>query len=673
MLDKLKAFADEQARSNSPPAKPGRSKWDVNQWIRERHIPVTGREKLDGGVRYIYVECPNDPNHKDAAIIVWPDGKVGFKCFHNSCSDWDWRKYRDHYEPGCYSRRDPAGDFDPVDLESALDELASLAEKDRLSFFRSDILPALAELPPIELALYTKKAAKLLDVSMTAILKEIREECGEDFEEKSSADMLTEIALANRLFHDDLKEPYASVAFEGHDKILKIGGRDFARYLAGEYYKQIGKAPANEAIKQAANVAEANAIFEGPEYKLELRVAAHDGAFWYDLADDKNRAVRITPQGWEVVSRPPIIFRRRNNQAPQVDPVPGSGDLWELERFINASKEDIELIAVYLVTCLVPGIPHAMPIFHGEKGAAKSTTMQFLRRLVDPANRELFVLPRDQNELALQLYGNYMPAYDNLSAMSQMQSDTLCGAATGGGISKRTLFSNDDDTILRFFCCPMMNGINVVANAPDLLDRCLMFELQRLEREQRRERREVFDDFEKARARVFTGMLDALTGAMRLYPQVRLSSLPRMADFARWGYAIAEVIGVGGDTFLDLYQANLGKINDAAVEADPVATVIVEMMKVSPSFNGTMRELLEKLNASVTFSETLSVNSRSRLWPRDTHALSKHLTRIKSNLLELGITFEKYQNDRACIRITYNGQIYGPVPPVDPEDLDFLS
>jgi hypothetical protein len=673
MLDKLKAFADEQARSNAPPAKPGRSKWDIDEWIRERDIPVTGREKLDGGVRYIYVECPNDPNHKDAAIIIRPDGTIGFKCFHNSCSDWDWRKYREHYEPGCYSGRDTAEDFGTVDLDSALDELASLAEKDKLSFFRAEVLPSLVELPPIEQAVYTKKAAKLLDVSMAAILKEIREECGEDFEEKSQADFLTEIALANRLFHDDLKEPYASVAFEGHDKILKIGGRDFARYLAGEYYKQTTKAPANEAIKQAANVAEANAIFEGPEYKLELRVASHDGAFWYDLADDKNRAIRITPQGWEVVARPPIIFRRRNNQAPQVDPVPGTGDIWQMERFINASKEDIELIVIYLVTCLVPGIPHAMPIFHGEKGAAKSTTMQFLRRLVDPANRELFVLPRDQNELALQLYGNYMPAYDNLSVMSQMQSDTLCGAATGGGVSKRTLFSNDDDTILRFFCCPMMNGINVVANAPDLLDRCLMFELQRLERKERKERKEVFADFEKARACVFTGMLDALSGAMRLYPNIHLNELPRMADFAKWGYAIAEVIGVGGGNFLDLYQANLGKINDAAVEADPVATLIVEMMKVSPSFEGTMRGLLEKLNASLTFSEALAVNTRSRLWPKDAHALSKHLTRIKSNLLEVGITFEKYTSNGARIRITYNGHIDASVPSDASEDLDFLS
>jgi len=673
MLDKLKAFADEQARSNSPPAKPGRSKWDIDEWIRERHIPVTGREKMDGGVRYIYVECPNDPNHKDAAIIIWPDGKIGFKCFHNSCNDWDWRKYREHYEPGCYSRRDHASDFGPVDLDPVLDELAALEEKERLSFFRSDVLPVLVELPPIEQAKYTKKAAKLLDVSMAAILKEIRQESGEDFEEKSQADVLTEIALANRLFHDDLKEPYASVGFEDHDKIFKIGSRDFARYLAGEYYKQTGKAPANEAIKQAANVAEANAIFEGPEHKLELRVAAHDDAFWYDLADDKNRAIRITPQGWHVVTRAPIIFRRRNNQAPQVDPVPGTGDIWQLERFINASKEDIQLIAVYLVACLVPGIPHTMPIFHGEKGAAKSTTMQFLRCLVDPANRELFVLPRDQNELALQLYGNYMPCYDNLSAMSQLQSDTLCGAATGGGISKRTLFSNDDDTILKFFCCPMMNGINVVANAPDLLDRCLMFELKRLEREQRKERREVFDAFEKARSRIFTGMLDALSGAMRLYPNIHLGELPRMADFAKWGYAIAEVIGVGGNTFMGLYQANLAKINTAAVEADPVATAILEMMKNSPSFEGTMKKLLEKLNAGLTFSESLSINTQSRLWPKDAHALSKHLTRIKSNLLELGITFEKYQSDRACIRIIYNGQIDAPVPPVPPDDWDFLS
>lgn len=48
--------------------------------------------KLKGG-------CVFDRNHKEACIIIRTDGKICYHCFHDSCSDYHWRDFRELYDP----------------------------------------------------------------------------------------------------------------------------------------------------------------------------------------------------------------------------------------------------------------------------------------------------------------------------------------------------------------------------------------------------------------------------------------------------------------------------------------------------------------------------------------------------------------------------------------------
>lgn len=69
-------------------------KWLTN-WAFEHNVELDDRDKVDSnGTRYVHVNCPNDASHKDAAIIINPDGALGFKCFHDSCSNLNWKAYR---------------------------------------------------------------------------------------------------------------------------------------------------------------------------------------------------------------------------------------------------------------------------------------------------------------------------------------------------------------------------------------------------------------------------------------------------------------------------------------------------------------------------------------------------------------------------------------------------
>lgn len=64
-----------------------------------KEVPLSG-----GGVKYVLRECIFDQGHKapDAAIFEMANGAIAYKCLHNSCSCYDWRAVRLHFDPHAY-------------------------------------------------------------------------------------------------------------------------------------------------------------------------------------------------------------------------------------------------------------------------------------------------------------------------------------------------------------------------------------------------------------------------------------------------------------------------------------------------------------------------------------------------------------------------------------------
>jgi len=478
------------------------------------------------------------------------------------------------------------------------------------------------------------------------------EEKSKDSEEDkpSQADILIRIATGEAyLFHDEARDGYASLPINGHRETWPLRSKFFKQWLVRRFYEQTEKSPNNEAIRQALNVIEAKALFDGPEIKLSLRVAEHEGALWYDLADGAWQAVKITPDGWEVVDNPPILFRRFKNTAAQVLPQRG-GSLEALRKYINLKDdEDWLLLIALIVHTFIPGIPHAIPVFYGDKGAAKTTAQRVIRKLVDPAIRDTMTLPNDKNELVLMLMTNYAPCFDNLDGLSPWQSDMLCQAATGGGISKRELYTDMEEVILSFLRCPMLNGINLVASRDDLLDRSVLFKLERIDESERKTESEFWREFEKDRPYILGAIFDALAGALKIYPTVKLPALPRMADFATWGYAIMEAVSGSGNEFLRAYRINIAGAVEEAVTNDIVGAAVAEFMDGKEEWEGTATELLEALK------ELPSVNEKDKAWPKRPHTLTRRLNKIKAALADYGISVEVDRTmEKRCVVISNN-------------------
>jgi len=486
---------------------------------------------------------------------------------------------------------------------------------------------------------------------------------GDGSRNESQADRLVALALDEcvELFHDDVGETFARVKVRDHSEIWRCKSKDFKRWLASRMWESERKAPNSDAVRAALGVIEAQARFEGPEHELSNRVARHEGAFWYDLSDRQWQAVRITTEGWEIVTDPPILFRRHAHQSPQVAPLPG-GVLSELLDFVNLREPSQELLLlVYVVSCLVPDIPHPIPVLHGPQGAAKTTLFRMVRRLIDPSATEALSFPRDSIEMVQQLSHHWAPFYDNVARVPDQTSDALCRAVTGEGFSKRELYSDDEDVIYRFRRCVGLNGINVAAQKPDLLDRCILFGLEPIASGDRKPEDQLWREFEEARPRLIGAIFDALSRSMRIRPSVSLTGLPRMADFALWGCAIAQALGRSPGAFLDAYNENVEVRNEEVLQASPVAACVLALMENEETWENAPSVLLAELEQ---IAERLRISTKAKTWPKGAHILARRLKEVSPNLAAAGIHVETGGRTGKSRRVTIRKRLQNSVTSV---------
>ncbi len=457
---------------------------------------------------------------------------------------------------------------------------------------------------------------------------------------KSQADELVEIGSTCDLFTDSFTNPMAAMTVGGHREVWPLRSRNFASWLRREFWLKAGKAAGSDALNASIGVLEGMARFDGEQRHLHNRIAQGDGVLCYDLASGDWSVVVITHEGWQSESSPPILFRRYAHQKTQCIPST-RGDPWRLFDFLNVREADRLLLLVWLIAAFIPNIPHPILHFYGQKGAAKSTGQRVLRRLIDPSSAETLSLPTDKAELIQQLSHHYAPVYDNLDSLPGVVSDIFCRAVTGDAFTKRELYSDDDDFIYSFIRVLLLNGINIAAQRPDLLDRTILIQLERVARAARRTEREFWQDFDAAKPLILGGVFDALAKVLNTVDSLHLPESERMADFTRYGAAITLALGRDPQDFLASYRDNLDRQSREALDASLVGRVLMDFMDDKDIWSGTPTELLHDLETHGCDVGLLHRFGTNRVaekgWPGAAHILSRRIAEIHSNLLENGI------------------------------------
>ena len=121
--------------------------------------------------------------------------------------------------------------------------------------------------------------------------------------------LIDSIAGNVTLFHAAGHVAYACIPVAEHLETWAIKSSTFRLYVRKECWR-LGIALRSEDLREITNLLEARALFDGVETDVHLRVASVGDDIWIDLCDSRWRAIRITSDGWEVVERPPVRFRR---------------------------------------------------------------------------------------------------------------------------------------------------------------------------------------------------------------------------------------------------------------------------------------------------------------------------------------------------------------------------
>ena len=83
----------------------------------------------------------------------------------------------------------------------------------------------------------------------------------------------------------------------------------------------------------------------------------------------------------------------------------------------------------------------------------------------------------------------------------------------------------------------VLNGLVTPKLKPDAKDRTIELPMERISDDLRREQSEIDQWFADNLEDIMGAIFDTLAKALQIFPIVKLSKLPRMADFMRWGAA----------------------------------------------------------------------------------------------------------------------------------------
>jgi putative DNA primase/helicase len=393
--------------------------------------------------------------------------------------------------------------------------------------------------------------------------------------EPTQADQLIALASAEALFHDD-ERCYATVKIENHLETHAIRSPGFRRWLLKCYFEQNGKSPNGEAVSAAVSTIEALALYNGEQRNAFVRVASQGDKLFLDLCNKAWQVVEISREGWRIVESNdcPVRFRRAKGMLALPTPEAG-GSVEELRQFLNvASDDDFKLVLGWLLSCYQDRGPYPVLALHGEQGCAKSTAARVIRLLIDPNRAPLRSEPKEPSDLMIAANNGWIIAFDNLSHLPTWLSDAICRLATGGGFSTRELYTDEGEVIFEAKRPVLLIGIEELATRGDLADRAIVIIQQRISDDKRITEGEFEQLFNAARPRLLGALLNTVGRALASFDAVKLSRMPRMADFAKRSVAAERALGWEPGTFMRAYDRNREDANETTLEASPVAQAV---------------------------------------------------------------------------------------------------
>jgi hypothetical protein len=450
-------------------------------------------------------------------------------------------------------------------------------------------------------------------------------------ERKTCGDTLLEIGKTATYFHTADKIPYADIWIEGNRHTYAVRSKAFRLWLSGEYLNRTEKGIGSQTLQDTLSTLEAIAIFRGETREVHLRTAEHQGKIYLDLGTPDWKAIEVDPSGWRIVNEPPVRFWRPDSLLPLPYPVEG-GSLDELRELLNVDDSSWIGIVTFLMFCYRPNQVYPVLVLSAIRGSGKTTAAEIIKGLIDPGKAPLIALPSNTRDLAVAAQRRWLMVYDNVSHISNDESDNLCKLATGFGFSIRKLHTDDEETTIECTRPQIITAIDALVAREDLGDRVLLATLGEITPDRRLSHSELQQKIDDSKPRIFGALLTAMSQTLARLPHVQLPESPRMKDYALFSVAAEQALKLEDGAFLAAFEESRESIRQGIIEASPIGGAILSLMRDRLVWKGTASELLVELE-----NHTDVATYRSRYFPKAANHLAGKLNRLKPELQALGI------------------------------------
>lgn len=501
------------------------------------------------------------------------------------------------------------------------------------------------------------KGEKVEDVTSKKVNQKVKSDTNSDDEKQSitvdakesTATILVTLARKNSckpvgLWHTPDGEAYITIPVNSHMEHRKLSSKAVKTWMGKLGKELLGKTPSVSAIRDALNVLEGQAIFDGPEYELFVRKAEHQGKIYVDLGDPSWRAIEISSQGWKIVENPPVRFKRAKNSLPLPMPERG-GNIEDLRDLINAPTDEAWILALtWLTQAFWCRGPFAHLYLRGSQGTVKSGMMVTLKAISDPSAAKKRQIPKSQRELMITAGNESIPSFDNISTVSDAVADGLCVISTGGVSAARALWTDDEESLVRAKGAVILNGIPDLSQRGDLLDRTIILDLDPIPKEQRITEREADERLQALAPKLLGALLDITVTGLKNFGKAEIQSPPRMADFAQWVVACEPALPWKPGQFLEIYGGARDDVERDLVESNrfPLAVYRLAMDSAPGYWQGTATELLQALNQK----EHVLIGSEPEDWPKSADKLGSELRRFIPALMARNVTVSYRRSDK---------------------------
>ncbi|WP_156405775.1 hypothetical protein [Secundilactobacillus similis] len=401
--------------------------------------------------------------------------------------------------------------------------------------------------------------------------------------------------------YNDERRAFIRRKVKNHYEVYGVDSLEFHDYVYSRYDAATQKVLARAIYDVIAEYFGVYARTHGSFKKVALRTSEHNGNLYLDLCNENWEVVEITSNGWHIIANSPIWFCR----TPDMNalPIPDSnGSYTDLQNFNEVlnfggnSNDSLTLVTGWLIGGLL--CDHAKPILvlQGTAGAGKSTASRIIRSVIDPAKRKnLISRPRPTvDSLAIDTMHQHTLAYDNFSAgsITPEVSDMLCTIATNQSYSKRSLYTDSDEVLVKLGRSVIINGIDDLAKRQDLLDRSIVLEVVPVTK--RRPEKEIYAWFDEHHPLILGALLNVAVDSLKHHGESTYSN-GRMVDWCRFIEDGHRRLNAIRTYFGDVYDKNRHQSVMDTIETNPFVSGILEIMGSQSELRIQKAQLINKI------------------------------------------------------------------------------